>query len=82
MAETTGLLNRRPAQAGPKVRILPPPHILEGCRSGRTGRSRKPLTLVTGSVGSNPTPSAGNEKNLLIFQICCIFIKRKQPLII
>ena len=77
-------LKRHPAKVlaplrDPKVRILLPPHILEGCRSGRTGRSRKPLTLVTGSVGSNPTPSAGNEKKLLIFQICCIFIKRKQP---
>ena len=25
MAETTGLLNRRPSQGGPKVRILLPP---------------------------------------------------------
>ena len=29
----------------------------EGCRSGRTGRSRKPLCALR-TVGSNPTPSA------------------------
>ena len=31
--------------------------VTEGCRSGRTGRSRKPLYALR-TVGSNPTPSA------------------------
>ena len=37
--------------------------ILEGCRSGRTGRSRKPLYPLRGTVGSNPTPSATLWRN-------------------
>ena len=37
---------------------------MEGCRSGRTGRSRKPLYALR-TVGSNPTPSA-NFKLLLL----------------
>jgi hypothetical protein len=32
--------------------------ILERCQSGRSGRSRKPLTFERRSVGSNPTLSA------------------------
>ncbi len=34
---------------------------LEGCESGRIGRSRKPLWVLP-TVGSNPTPSA---------KVCC-----------
>src|SRR5271169_2181896 len=30
----------------------------ERCRSGRTGRSRKPLSLLRGTEGSNPSLSA------------------------
>ena len=30
----------------------------EGCRSGRTGRSRKPLWSLLATEGSNPSPSA------------------------
>ena len=33
----------------------------ERCQSGRMGRSRKPLTLVRGSQGSNPCLSAKNK---------------------
>ena len=36
----------------------------ERCQSGRMGRSRKPLTLVRGSQGSNPCLSARIE--------CCL----------
>jgi hypothetical protein len=32
--------------------------IAERCRSGRTGRSRKPLSLLRGTEGSNPSLSA------------------------
>src|SRR5690242_21833792 len=31
---------------------------MERCRSGRTGRSRKPLSLLRGTEGSNPSLSA------------------------
>lgn len=41
------------------------PTILERCRSGRTGRSRKPLTRLPGSEGSNPSLSA--KANRLFF---------------
>jgi hypothetical protein len=33
----------------------------ERCRSGRTGRSRKPLSLLRGTEGSNPSLSAGYQ---------------------
>ena len=41
------LIQRRPNSA-----------IAERCRSGRTGRSRKPLSLLRGTEGSNPSLSA------------------------
>ena len=37
-------------------------YVLERCRSGRTGRSRKPLYWVTGTEGSNPSLSAGKKR--------------------
>src|SRR3972149_1488005 len=33
----------------------------EGCRSGLSGRSRKPLCALWRTVGSNPTPSARHQ---------------------
>ena len=41
------LIQRRPNSA-----------VAERCRSGRTGRSRKPLSLLRGTEGSNPSLSA------------------------
>ena len=38
--------------------------LSERCRSGRSGRSRKPLCPLLGTVGSNPTLSA-NHRPLL-----------------
>ena len=46
----------------PRRADLTPAGPAEGCRSGRTGRSRKPLYLM-GTVGSNPTPSATKSLN-------------------
>ena len=46
----------------PRRADLTPAGPAEGCRSGRTGRSRKPLYLM-GTVGSNPTPSASKSLN-------------------
>ena len=34
----------------------------ERCRSGRTGRSRKPLSLLRGTEGSNPSLSAMRDR--------------------
>ena len=39
----------------------------ERCRSGRTGRSRKPLSLLRGTEGSNPSLSA---RNLRLVRLC------------
>src|SRR6516165_4894545 len=44
------LIQRRPDSA-----------IAERCRSGRTGRSRKPLSLLRGTEGSNPSLSANES---------------------
>ena len=44
------LIQRRPNSA-----------VAERCRSGRTGRSRKPLSLLRGTEGSNPSLSANES---------------------
>ena len=51
------LIQRRPNSA-----------VAERCRSGRTGRSRKPLSLLRGTEGSNPSLSAMlfNAKGLFL----------------
>jgi hypothetical protein len=38
--------------------------LKERCRSGRSGRSRKPLSCVSGTEGSNPSLSASEKKSL------------------
>ncbi len=47
---------------------------LEGCQSGRMGRSRKPLIALR-SEGSNPSPSAKENKckiKLLIINMSAV----------
>ena len=46
---------------------------MEGCRSGRTGRSRKALYLLSGTEGSNPSPSAHFIFNNILIFACSIF---------
>ena len=53
LRRSAGPIDRGEAGAGSPRRSSP-----EGCRSGRTGRSRKPLWPARVTVGSNPTPSA------------------------
>jgi hypothetical protein len=49
---TSDVAKRRPGQ------YVAPRRAAERCQSGRSGRSRKPLCPVRGTVGSNPTLSA------------------------